>query len=162
MPDTNLQDIDFDGNPVDLVRIDPDDLEHELVMTPPLTASWNEKYADATMASLTAEAELDDITSELYIKRRTSLALDAELKYKTLDPKTRGTLKQPTAAEIDASVKSDPKYRELRNAHILAQVEQVRMKGRMEAVRRKAESLTAIGLKRNAEMRALSAVGMVR
>lgn len=162
MPDTNMQDIDFDGNPVDLVRIDPEDLEHELVMTPPLTASWNEKYADATMAALTAEAELDDISAELYLSRREALILDATLKYAKADVKSRGTLKAPTAAEIDAAVKSHPKYKAARNAHILAEVEQVRMKGRMEAVRRKSESLTAIGMKRNAEMRALSLVGAVK
>lgn len=148
-------DLDFDGEPVDLVRINPDDLELEFTMTPALTAYWAEQYADKVEQYLRAKARLEQVEAELYVLQREMLTTKAHHDHKALDAKTRGTVKLPTDKLIEATVRSSHRYQEAREALVMAEVDQVRLKGRMEAARRKSEALTQIGLKRNAEARAL-------
>lgn len=155
-------DLDFDTDPVDLMRIDPDNLEFELSVMAAIVAYFSEQFGKATEGVLRAKQELERVEAEQYLTNREVLSAKARAAHKALEPKDRGTLKMPTDKMIDAAVKCSEGYKRAKTALVEAEVEQMFLKGRCTAAREKAEALKAIGLKRNMEAKALMSVGMVK
>ena len=155
-------DIDFEGDPVDLMRVDPDNLEFELSVIAAIVAYYSEQFGKAAERVLRAKQEVERVEAQQYLTNREILSAKARSVHKASDPKDRGTLKLPTDKMLDAAVKCSESYQTAKTALVEAEIDQVYLKGRCSAAREKAEALKAIGLKRNMEAKALMSVGMVK
>ncbi len=151
-----IEDIEID-DPGTVLLINPDDLEFELSRAAAVMARYNELYADAVEAHGLAKAELERVESLQFITLREQMYSKARTEYRLLmaaDPKNKSTMKLPTDTTISAAVKSSDTYQSARVALVMAEAGQVRLKGRVEAARRKCDALNAVNNKRNAEARA--------
>jgi hypothetical protein len=151
-----IEDIEIDDPGTTLI-INPDDLEFELSRIAAVMARYNELYADAVESFGLAKAEVERVESLMFLTFREEMYAKARTEYKMLlaaEPKNKSTLKLPTDTTINAAVKSCDEYQSARAALVLAEAEQIRLKGRVEAARRKCDALNAVNNKRNAEARA--------
>lgn len=158
-------------NAREMLGIDPEDLETDMVEAPEILAFFVEQYAIAEEEYLHArfnfereEGRLTAVHREKLVKKAKKLytqernaedqavaaAKAAGTPYKRADVK----LVMPISSDVMAEVMGDPDYEAARSRYILAEVKKTKMKGWCDVARVKRDMLTAIGLKKNSELRA--------
>ena len=171
--DGKLHDMTVDAYYRDCVTTDRLDLRNEQERVASDLAYWSEKYADAVGAYETAKMDLETTASELTITVRAvmELAPPAEDEPKApaepVDPlddpvppkkKPAGARPRPpsvpkvTEKMVDSAVHVHPRYLDAKRAVIAAEVEKERVRGRVGAIKVKAEQLIGLGAHERLEL----------
>lgn len=120
------------------LRIEPLALQEEFVRVPADFAYWAEQYKVALEKHLTAKAELERAEARSYL-----------LSSNKVNP---ATAKPFTVDAIKALVTTDPDVVLSRDAAVAAEVDSVRLKNILEAIRTKREMLISLGAQVRSEM----------
>jgi hypothetical protein len=129
---------DVDDYLRDCVRIEPMAIQEEFVRMPADYAFWNERYRTALEAHLLAEAERERVWAGLFI-----------IESQKANPATG----KPASIEYaKAAVEGSNAYREVVADAIRAQAERERVRGILEALRTKRDSLVSLGAMVRQEM----------
>lgn len=134
---TDLHGIDVDDFLHDCVSIEPTEIEEEFVRVPAELAYWSHRYAESYERRVRAKLQLDRVAAMLRLKHR-SIMEDEKVKI--------------TESQVDARVETDDEMFAAREAMLRAEVDEVRTKGAVEAVRAKRDMLVSIGAHQRAEM----------
>jgi hypothetical protein len=121
----------------DAVRIEPMAIEEEFVRMPGDLAYWNEQYAQATSRYLRTKAEAARLDGKLRKAARQKL-LDANVK--------------PTESQVEAEVVGSVEHEEMTERLIETEVDALRLKGVVDAIRTKRDMLIQVGAHLRAEM----------
>jgi hypothetical protein len=138
-----LHDMDVDDYLRDSVIIEPLALEEEFVRLPSDMAYWGQRYANALRASMIAGIEL----------KRSQALLRIEHRIQLLDQLADNSKAKVTESMVDSAVELDPMYQVVQLRFVEAEVETVRLKQLLEAVRTKRDALVSLGSHIRAEMR---------
>ena len=128
----------------DCVRIEPLALEEEFVRMPADLAYWNERYAKAVRAHLTAKIEVDRV-------RATTRQV---MRIRLTNPENAHLLAggKITEAMLESFITSDGDVRRVEDAEIEAEAKKIRLHGIIEAIRTKRDMLISLGANMRAEM----------
>ena len=119
------------------LSIDPLAISEEFCETPATLAYWNAQYAEAVGPHLRAKANVERVYAETYRKVREEYA-DRGLK--------------ATETMVNTSVETDSDYALAREQLISAEVEKIKLRGRVEAITTKRDMLISLGAHIRAEM----------
>ena len=133
----NLNGIDVEDYLLDCVRIEPLAIQEEFVRCPRDLAYWNERYAHAYEEQVTSKLDLERVEGMTRIRIEAQHA-DAK--------------KKVTVPTVDALVLNDDDVYNAKVRHIKAEVEVVRIKGVLDAVRAKRDMIVSIGAHIRAEL----------
>lgn len=135
----NLNGIDVEDYLLDCVRIEPLAIQEEFVRCPRDLAYWNERYANAYEEQVTAKLDLERLEGMTRIR--------IEAQHADAKPP-----KKVTVPTLDALVLNDDAVYAAKVRHLKAEVETVRIKGVLDAVRSKRDMIVSIGAHIRAEM----------
>lgn len=119
------------------IEIDPLDLNSAYVKMPANFAYWSEKYAQALRSELRLEQLLRNTESQLRIEKRELLELNGS---------------RVTESMVESSVIRDPGFQKAKFSALEAEVDAVRLKGRVESIRMVRDMLSQLGAQVRAEM----------
>jgi hypothetical protein len=136
-PTAKLHELTVEEQLKSAVSIDPLLIQEEYVRLPADLAYWNERYVQAYRAQGTAKSRKERLFALLSLQTRQRL-VDEGLK--------------PTESMVTAHVEGDKSYIAVADSFFAAEVELVRIKGVVEAVRAKKDMLVSVGAHIRAEL----------
>jgi len=135
-----LYDREIDQILSEAVTVNPDLIENDLVRISSDLAYFGEVHADAALAEGNAKIALRETEAKLNMLHRTTLTMQGDGK------------KAPTVDAVKAAVDGDPQFQDAARAYLEAEVQTIRAKSRLEAVRAKKDTCIQIAMTRRIEM----------
>lgn len=128
--------------------LEPAAIDEEFSRLPNDYAYWNERYSEANERFLRAEHFEEQVNSRVYLTKRETPE----------EPEVEGDKKKKekklTESAIDALVKTDPEMIAATSARITAEVEKDYLRGVLETMRTKRESLVSLAANMRQEQKA--------
>lgn len=145
-----LHDIQVEHYVKDTVTIEPEGIEEEYIRMPADLAYWCERYARALRAHLEAKHQDKNLRALLAIEHRERLheALLADQQKE----KSKSGSGRVTDSQVNVAVETDERCEDMQARLVGTEVEMVRVKGILEAVRAKKDMLMSLGAHIRAEM----------
>lgn len=119
------------------VDIEPTLITEEMVRAPADMAFWGGRHAEAHKRHLLAKLSRDRTTARLRIEVRERLAMQSA---------------KVTESMVESAVEMDPEYHAAKLEEVEAEVEVLRLRNALEAVRAKKDMIVSIGAHIRAEM----------